>query len=89
MLLLRPNSIIQTNVFGKIWTLHKSLSSSYINARGQTPRFHTPGFVQRLVANLDEHRKATSMFQQTIEYDTQMTNILFKLFDLEIKISIL
>jgi hypothetical protein len=34
---------------------------------------------------MDEHRKATSMFQEATQYSTQMTNILVRLFDFEIK----
>jgi hypothetical protein len=41
--------------------------------------------VQRIETKLDEHRRATNMFQQVVEYSVQMTNILLRLFDLEIK----
>jgi hypothetical protein len=34
---------------------------------------------------LDENRKAATMFQQEAKYNVQMTNILFRHFDLEIK----
>jgi hypothetical protein len=34
---------------------------------------------------LDEHRRAASMFQQASEYSVQMTNTLFRFFNLEIK----
>jgi len=36
-------------------------------------------------AELDDHRRITIVFQQVTQYSVQMTNILFKLFDLEIK----
>jgi hypothetical protein len=36
-------------------------------------------------AKLDEHRRTATMFQQAIEYNLQMINILLKLFDLEIR----
>jgi hypothetical protein len=64
MLPLRPNSIIRINIFGDIWTSQKSLGSSNISSTGQTPKFHTPRFIQGLEVNLDEHRKIISMFQQ-------------------------
>jgi hypothetical protein len=38
-----------------------------------------------LEAKLDEHRRVANMFQQAIEYNAQMTNILVKLSNLEIK----
>jgi hypothetical protein len=41
--------------------------------------------VQGLEAELEEHRKAISMFQHAIKYITQMTNIMFKLSNLEIR----
>jgi len=41
--------------------------------------------VQRIETKLDEHRRVTNMFQQVIEYSVQMTNILLRLSDLEIK----
>ncbi len=85
MLPSRPNSIIETNIFGDIWTPKKSVRSSYISSKGQIPGFHALGFVQGLEVELDEHRKTTSMFQQALEYNTQMTNILFRLSNLEIR----
>jgi hypothetical protein len=36
-------------------------------------------------AELDEHIRITNMFQQVAEYNVQMTNILFRFSDLEIK----
>ncbi len=52
--------------------------------QGQTPRFHTPIFEQMIEAELDEHRRATSMCQHATKYNVQMTHILLRLFDLEI-----
>ncbi len=72
------------NVFKEVWTAHKSLGSS-ISSKGQTPRFHTLGFMQGMEAKLDEHRKITNMFQHVVEYSVQMTNIRIRLFNLEIK----
>jgi len=57
------------NVFGKIWTAHRSLSSSCTSSKGQTPRFHTLGNVQGIEAKLDEHKRATTMFQQEAKYN--------------------
>jgi hypothetical protein len=34
---------------------------------------------------MDERRRTANMFQHAIEYSTQMTNILVRLFDLEIR----
>jgi hypothetical protein len=85
MLPSRPSSTIGTNTFGEIWTSYKSLGSLSTSSRGQTPRFHTQGSMQGLEVDLDEHRKATSMFQHVAKYSAQMTNILFILFDLEIE----
>jgi hypothetical protein len=34
---------------------------------------------------MDEHRRTANMFQHAIEYSTQMTNILVRLFYLEIR----
>ncbi len=62
-----------------------SLSSLGTSFKGQTPRFHTPRFVQRIEIELDEHIKVATMFQQVVEYNVQMTNTLFRFFDLEIK----
>jgi hypothetical protein len=45
--------------------------------------FHTPGSIQVLEANSNEHRRVASMFQQATKYSTQMTNIIFGLSDLE------
>jgi hypothetical protein len=41
--------------------------------------------VQRIEIELDEHIKVATMFQQVVEYNVQMTNTLFRFFDLEIK----
>jgi hypothetical protein len=62
MLLSRPSFAINTNVFGEIWTAHRSLSSLSTISRGQTCRFHTPRSMQGIEAKLDEHRRTTSMF---------------------------
>jgi len=64
MLPSKPSFAIGTNVFGGIWTAHKSLGSLGTRSRGHTPRFHTPRYVQRMEVNLDEHRRIPSMFQQ-------------------------
>jgi hypothetical protein len=40
--------------------------------------------MQGLETKLHKHKKCVYMFQQEIEYNTQMTNILLKLFNLEI-----
>jgi predicted nucleic acid-binding protein len=40
--------------------------------------------MQGLETELDKHRKGVNMFQHAIEYNTQMTNILLKLSNLEI-----
>ncbi len=85
MLPSKPSFTTSTNVFGEIWIAHKNLGSSCTSSKGQTPRFHTPGFVQGIEAKLDEHKRVASMFQQVTQYNVQMTNILLKLFDLEIK----
>ncbi len=84
MLLSRPSFTTSTNVFEEIWTIHISLGFSSISSKGQTPRFHTSDFVQGLEIDLDKHRKAVSMFQYVAEDNVQMTNIPFRLFDLEI-----
>jgi hypothetical protein len=63
MLHSRPSSTTCMNVFGEVWTAHRSLGSSNTSSKGQTPRFHTPGFVQGIEVELDEHRKIVTMFQ--------------------------
>jgi len=68
MLPSRPSSIIGTNVFGEICTAHRSLTSLGTNYKGQTPRFHTPRFMQGLKVDLDEHRRVANMFQQAVKY---------------------
>jgi hypothetical protein len=70
MLPSRLGSIIGTNIFGDIWTSYKSLKYSYTSSKGQTPRFHTPRYVQGLEAELDEHRIIVSMFQHVTKYKT-------------------
>jgi hypothetical protein len=55
MLPLKSSSVTRMNVFGEVWTAHRSLGSSNMGSRGQTPRFHTPRFVQGIEAKLDEH----------------------------------
>jgi hypothetical protein len=42
----KPSSTTCMNLFGKIWTTHKSLGSLGTSSKGQTPKFHTLGFVQ-------------------------------------------
>jgi len=42
----KPSSTTCMNLFGEIWTAHKSLGSLGTSSKGQTPRFHTPGSVQ-------------------------------------------
>ncbi len=69
MLPSRPSSVIGINVFGEMWITHISLCSSSASSKDQTPRFHTPEFIQGLEANLDEHRKVATMFQQVVEYN--------------------
>ncbi len=81
----RPSSATSTNVFEEIWTTHRSLGSLSINSKGQTPKFHTSKFVQGLEVDLVEHRKIANMFQHIAKYSVQMTNILFRLLDLEIR----
>jgi len=85
MLPSRPSFAIGTNIFGDIWISHKSLDYFDISSRGQTPRFHTLGSIQGLEIEMDEHRRTTSMFQHATKYNTHMTNILLRLFDMEIK----
>jgi hypothetical protein len=63
MLPSRPSFTTCTNVFGKIWIAHRSQGSEGTSSKGQTPRFHTPKFVQGLEVNLDEHRRTVIMFQ--------------------------
>jgi hypothetical protein len=56
------------NVFGEVWTAHKSLGSLSTSSKGQTPKFHTPRFMQGMEVELDEHKKTTTMFQQVDKY---------------------
>jgi len=58
----RLGSTIGTNIFGDIWTSHRSIGSLNTVSRGQTLRFHTLGFVQGLEAELDEHKRVTLWF---------------------------
>jgi hypothetical protein len=46
MLPLRPSSTTRMNVFGEVWTTHKSLDSLGTSSRGQIHTFNTLGFVQ-------------------------------------------
>jgi hypothetical protein len=62
-----------------------NLGSLSTSSKGQTPRFHTPRYVQRIEVELDEHIRTTTMFQQTTKYSVQMTIILLTLSNLEIK----
>jgi hypothetical protein len=73
MLPSRPSFVIGMNIFGEVWTTHKNLGSSGTSFRGRTPKFHTPRFVQGIEVELDEHRRASTMFQQAIKYNVQMT----------------
>jgi hypothetical protein len=41
--------------------------------------------VQGIELELDEHKRVDTMFQHAVEYNVQITNILFSLSDLEIK----
>jgi hypothetical protein len=41
--------------------------------------------MQGIKAELDDHRRTTTMFQQVVQYNVQMKNILFRLSDIEIK----
>jgi hypothetical protein len=50
------------NVFGEMWTTHRSLGSLGTSSKGQTPRFHTQRFVQGIETKVDEHRKVVAMF---------------------------
>ncbi len=84
MLPSRPNFVTKINIFGEIQTAHKNLGFPCTSSKGQIPRFHTSKFVQGLKADLDEHKRTATMFQKVAEYNVQMTNILFRLFDLEI-----
>jgi hypothetical protein len=47
--------------------------------------FHTPKFALGINAKLDERKRIMNIFQQVAKYNVHMTNILFILFDLEIK----
>ncbi len=83
MLPSRPSLATNINVFREVQTTHRSLGSSGTNSNGQTPRFHTPRFVQGMEVKLDDHKIVATMFQQVAEYNVQMTNILLRLFNLE------
>jgi hypothetical protein len=41
--------------------------------------------MQGIKAKLDDHRRTTTMFQQVVQYNVQMKNILFRPSDIEIK----
>ncbi len=66
------------NVIGEVWIAHRSLDPLGISSKGQTSRLNTLRYVQGVEVELDEHRRTTT-------YSVQMTNILLKLFNLEIK----
>jgi hypothetical protein len=85
MLPLRPIFATCMNVFGEVWIAHRSLGLLGTSSKGQTPRFHTLGFVQGTKLELDEHRRTITMFQQIAKYNVQMKNIFLKLSNLEIK----
>jgi hypothetical protein len=85
MLPSKLSPITRTNIFGKIWPTHKSWSSLSTSSKGQTLRFHTLKSIQGLEIDLDEDRRVPTMFQQVVKYNVQMTNILHKLFNLEIR----
>jgi hypothetical protein len=85
MLPSSPSSTTRMNVFGEVWTTQRSLNSSSTSSKGPTPRFNTLGFVQRVEAKLDEGKRTTIMFKHVVKYNVQMTNILLKLSNLEIK----
>jgi len=85
MLPSRPSSTTCMNVFGEVWTAHKSLGSSCTSSKGQTLRVNTPRSMQGLKVELDEHKKTTTMFQHAMEYNVQMTNILLRLSNPKIK----
>jgi len=74
----------RTNIFGEIWTAHRSLGFLGISSRRQIPRFHTPKSKQGLEVNLDEHKKVATMFQHVTKYYVQMTNIQLRFSNLEI-----
>jgi len=84
MLPSRLSFPIGTNVFVKTWTAYKRQGFSGTSSRGQILRFNTPRFEQGIEVELDQRRKAVSMFQKIVEYSVQMTNILLRLFNLEI-----
>jgi hypothetical protein len=56
MLPSRPSSTIGMNVFGEVWTTHKSLGSLSVSSKGQIPRFYTLRSMQRMEVKLDEHK---------------------------------
>jgi hypothetical protein len=85
MLPSRPSSTTCINIFGKLWTANRSLGSSGTSSRGQTPKFHTLGSMQGIDVELGEHKRVVTMFQHVAKYNVHMTNILLRLFDLEIK----
>jgi hypothetical protein len=68
MLPLKPSFVTCMNVFGKIWITHRILGSLGISSKGWTPKFNTPRSMQGVEAKLDEHRRATTMFQQGTKY---------------------
>ncbi len=60
--------------FGEVWITHKSLGSSSINSKIQTPMFHTLGSMQGIEVKLDEHKELLLCFnkQQNIMYKWQI-----------------
>jgi len=50
--------------FGEIWTTHKSLGSSSISSKVQTPKFHTLRFMQGIGVKLDEHKELLLCFNK-------------------------
>jgi hypothetical protein len=67
-----PSSTTCMNVFRKVWIACKSLGSSGISSRGQTPRFHTLGSMQGIEVELDELKRTITMFQHVVKYNVQM-----------------
>jgi hypothetical protein len=84
MLPSKPSCTTRINIFREIWIAHRSLGYSSSSFKGQTFSFHTPESVQGLKANLDEHKRIATMFQQVVKYNVKITNILLKLYNLEI-----
>ncbi len=64
----RPSFTTRMNVFGKVQTTHKSLNSSSTSFKGQILKFNTPRSVQGVEAQLDEHKRTTTMFKHVVKY---------------------